>query len=147
MRVLRRFLCLPLDDRWLLFSAALVLGLVGAALRLVSFKKCLRWADKFSNKSSHGQNASSPSSERISWAVAAVGRRIPFVSKCLVQAVATQILLARWGHPALMRIGVTRGKNGQLEAHAWVESPGAIVMGAPAAGHFIPLADIDRGSR
>jgi Transglutaminase-like superfamily len=147
MRVLRRFLCLPLGDRWLLVSAALVLGLVGAALRLISFKKFLRWADKFSNKSSHGQNPSSPSSERITWAVAAVGRRIPFLSRCLVQAVATKILLTRCGYPALVRIGVTRGETGQLEAHAWVESQGAIVMGSPAADRFVPLAGINRGSR
>ena len=46
-----------------------------------------------------------------------------------------------------MRIGVSRNENGRLEAHAWVESQGVVVMGAPAAGHFIPLAGIDRGNR
>jgi hypothetical protein len=147
MRVLRRFLCLPLHDRLLLVSAVLVLGAVGAALRLVSFKKLLRWADEFSHKSYQGQKHFSPSSERITWAISAVGGRIPFLSRCLVQAVATKILLTRCGYPALVRIGVTRGETGQLEAHAWVESQGAIVMGSPAADRFVPLAGINRGSR
>ncbi len=46
-----------------------------------------------------------------------------------------------------MRIGVGRGENGLLEAHAWVETQGRVVMGAPAAGHFIPLPGVDRGNR
>jgi hypothetical protein len=147
MRLLCRFLRLPPDDRRLLVSAALVLGLVGAALRLISFKKLLNLTDDLSHRSSPIQDSSSPSSERIAWAITAVGRRIPFLSKCLIQAVTTKILLARWGYPAVMQVGVNRGENGQLEAHAWVESKGAIVMGEAAAGHFIPLAGINRGSR
>lgn len=147
MRVLRKFLCLPLDDRRLLVSAALVLGLFGAALRLISFKKLLHLADELSHKPSQRLNPPYPSLERITWAISAVGRRIPCLSGCLIQAVATKILLARWGHPALMRIGVNRGENGRLEAHAWVESEGAVVMGAGAAGNFVPLPNIDRGSR
>jgi hypothetical protein len=147
MRLLRKFLCLPPNDRRLLVSAAVVLGLIGAALRLISFKKLLHLADEFSRRPPRGQDPSYPSSERITWAVSAVGRRIPFLSRCLVQAVTTKILLARWGHPALIRIGVIRGENGRLEAHAWVESQGAVVMGAGAAGNFIPLSSMDRGNR
>jgi hypothetical protein len=147
MRLLRKFLCLPPNDRRLLVSAAVVLGLVGAALRLISFKKLLHLADEFSRRPPQEQDPCYPSSERIAWAVSAVGRRIPFLSRCLVQAVTTKILLARWGHPALMRIGVIRGENGQLEAHAWVESQGVVVMGAGAAGNFIPLSGMERGNR
>jgi hypothetical protein len=147
MRVLRKFTCLAPADRRLLVTAALVLGLVGAALRLVSFKKLLQLAEEFSHTTSQRQNPLPPSSERITWAIAAVGRRIPLLSRCLTQAVAAKILLARCGHPALMRIGVSRNENGRLEAHAWVESQGVVVMGAPAVDHFIPLWSIDRGNR
>jgi hypothetical protein len=147
MRVLHKFTCLPPADRRLLVTAAIVLGLVGAALRLVSFKKLLHLTEEFSHTTSHRQNPFPPSSERITWAVAAVSRRIPFLSRCLTQAVAAKILLTRCGHPALMRIGVSRNENGRLEAHAWVESQGVVVIGAPAVDHFIPLSSIDRGNR
>ncbi len=147
MRVLRKFTCLAPADRRLLVTAALVLGLVGAALRLVSFKKLLQLTEEFSHTTSQRQNPLPPSSERITWAIAAVSRRIPLLSRCLTQAVAAKILLARCGHPALMRIGVSRNENGRLEAHAWVESQGVVVMGAPAVDHFIPLSSIDRGNR
>jgi hypothetical protein len=147
MRVLRKFTCLPPADQRLLVTAALVLGLVGAALRLVSFKKLLYLTEEFSHTTSRRQNPLPPSSERITWAIAAVSRRIPLLSRCLTQAVAAKILLARCGHPALMKIGVSRNENGLLEAHAWVECQGVVVMGAPAVDHFIPLSSIDRGNR
>lgn len=146
MRALRKFTCLPPADQRLLVKAALVLGLVGATLRLVSFKKLLYLTEQFSHTTWKGQNPLPPSAERIIWAVSAVSRRIPLLSRCLTQAVAAKILLARSGYPCLMRIGVGRNKNGRLEAHAWVESQGVVVMGAPAAGHFIPLPSIDRGN-
>jgi hypothetical protein len=38
-------------------------------------------------------------------------------------------LLAHHGDPAVIRIGVAKNKNGQLEAHAWVESRGRVVIG------------------
>lgn len=147
MSLLRKYICLPPADRRLLVSATLVLGLVGAALKLVSFKKLLHLTDQFSGRPSRRQGPTPPSSQRITWAVSAVGRRIPLLSRCLIQAIATKILLARWGYPVLLRIGVARDENGRLEAHAWVESQGEVVMGAPAAGHFIPLPDIDRVNR
>jgi hypothetical protein len=145
MRVLRKFTCLPSADRRLLVTAALVMGLVGVALRLVSFKKLLHLTEEFSHTTSQGQNPLPPSSERITWAIAAVSRRIPLFSRCLTQAIAAKIILARCGYPALMRIGVSRNENGRLEAHAWVESQGAIVVGAPTADHFVPLPSIDGG--
>ena len=90
MRVLRKFTCLAPADRRLLVTAALVLGLVGAALRLVSFKKLLQLTEEFSHTTSQRQNPLPPSSERITWAIAAVSRRIPLLSRCLTQAVASK---------------------------------------------------------
>jgi hypothetical protein len=33
------------------------------------------------------------------------------------------------GLPADLRIGVARSKSGELEAHAWVESMGRVIIG------------------
>jgi hypothetical protein len=40
-----------------------------------------------------------------------------------------QILLQQQGYPASLQIGVAKGRDGQLEAHAWVESQGQVVIG------------------
>lgn len=78
--------------------------------------------------------------KRISWAVQLASRYVPAAS-CLTQALATQVLLRRRGYPAHIRIGVTRDTGGALEAHAWVESQGLIVIGGPEkrVARFTPL--------
>jgi hypothetical protein len=41
----------------------------------------------------------------------------------------TQILFARYGFTAKLRIGVAKDGRERLKAHAWVESQGKIVIG------------------
>ena len=68
--------------------------------------------------------------ERIVWAVNVASHYVPDAT-CLARALATKILLCRRGHPAHLRIGVTRSEPGKFEAHAWVESHDRVVMGGP----------------
>jgi hypothetical protein len=42
-------------------------------------------------------------------------------------------MLEEAGVPASLRIGVTRKKSGELEAHAWVESSGKVIIGGTHA--------------
>jgi hypothetical protein len=56
-----------------------------------------------------------------------MSRYVP-AATCLVQALVVISLLEQAGLPGLLRIGVVRtGKK--LEAHAWVESLGRVVIG------------------
>ena len=57
-----------------------------------------------------------------------VSRYVPAAS-CLTQALATQVLLGRRGQVSSLRIGVTRSAEGELKAHAWLESNGEIIIG------------------
>lgn len=76
-----------------------------------------------------------PAAEQIGWAAEVASQLVPRAT-CLTQALAAQILLRRYGHPASLCIGVTRGQNDQFEAHAWVECGGAVIIG----GENIDLA-------
>jgi Transglutaminase-like superfamily len=67
--------------------------------------------------------------EKVTWAVAVASRYIPEAT-CLTQALAGQILLAQQGEPAILQIGVAKNEKGELEAHAWVETRGRVVIGA-----------------
>jgi hypothetical protein len=50
-------------------------------------------------------------------------------------------LLARRGCHATVRIGVARSETGELQAHAWVEVDGSIVIGgSESQKHYTPLA-------
>ncbi len=75
---------------------------------------------------------------RIVWAVTAVSRYVPKAS-CLTQALAAEALLCRNGYPAAVHIGVAKTVSATLEAHAWVEYQGKIVLGGGGMDRFTPL--------
>jgi hypothetical protein len=66
--------------------------------------------------------------ERIAWSVRLSSRYVP-ASTCLTQALTAILLLSRRGHQADLKIGVSKGEENKLRAHAWVESNGRIVIG------------------
>jgi hypothetical protein len=63
------------------------------------------------------------------WAVEAAGRRLLSRNPCLPKALAVLILFRRGGEDAEMHVGVTRELDGSVQAHAWVESGGQVVIG------------------
>ena len=84
-----------------------------------------------------------PDMERMIWAVDVVGRRLFPQNPCLTQAVVVQRLLRRRGIPAELRIGVRKEQGATLEAHAWVEHGGEVVMGGRGlAEDHVPFPSI-----
>jgi hypothetical protein len=79
----------------------------------------------------------------ITRAVVRAGRAVPGAS-CLTQALVAHALLLRYGHSSQLQIGVRVNAQGSVEAHAWVESGGAIVIGfLPDLPTFTPLPTIE----
>jgi Transglutaminase-like superfamily len=74
----------------------------------------------------------------VGWAVEAVGRRVPG-ARCLARAVAAEAILDRGGRAPEVRIGARRDTHGGLEAHAWVEVDGRVVVGAAERAAFTSL--------
>jgi hypothetical protein len=68
------------------------------------------------------------SEQQLVWSVAVVSRYIPKAT-CLAQALTAQFLLQQAGHQACLHIGVADAEEGDIKAHAWVESQGRILMG------------------
>jgi hypothetical protein len=91
-----------------------------------------------------GPRVEGASAEKVVWAVTASSRYVP-AATCLTQAFATQVLLSRRGLAARLRIGVVKGKDGRLQAHAWVESNGVVVIGGsgPDVERYKPLLALD----
>jgi hypothetical protein len=127
MRRVHRFLGLARPDRCLLVESALLLGALRFGLSLLPFRLVRRLADRLSAWRA-GQGVGQLPTERIAWAIAAVSQYLP-AATCLARALAAQVLLVRHGYPAILRIGVARDVAGRLEAHAWIESEGRVVLG------------------
>jgi hypothetical protein len=139
MKLLRRFLHLPAFERWLLVRAALLLGVLRLGLWLLPFQTLRRLVGTFTARSKRVRDAKRLSKTRVVWAVETAARYGSPTATCLTQALAAQVLLARRGYPALLHIGVVRSKN-KLQAHAWVESEGEVVIGGFELERYTPLA-------
>jgi hypothetical protein len=144
-----RFLGLSWRERWLLVEAATLLLAIGAGLRVCPFRRLRTLLAFFARLGTDPIAA-----DRVAWAVAAAARRLPrWSSGCLPQALAAETLLARRGYRPELRIGVRASRLGRparepaLEAHAWVELEGAVLVGAlDDLAAFAPLEHAGAGA-
>lgn len=143
MKRLYRFLSLSSRDRRLLIKAALLLGIIRLGLWLLVFQTLRGLLLRVRWKSTGLSEADPLSLERIAWAIRVAGRYIPGVT-CLVQALAAQVLLEQEGHPSCLRIGVAKDKNGRLQAHAWTESGGKVVVGGGNLSSYTLLSPAEK---
>jgi hypothetical protein len=128
MDKLRKFVALSSTERLLLVRVAFLVGLVRVGTWLLPFRVVRGLSARLGRQAAGSRRRDVPN-ERLAWAVEAVGKRIPGGGNCLVQALSAQVLLDRRNRPAQLRIGVAKGPGGELQAHAWVESEGKLVIG------------------
>lgn len=121
--VLSKFLRLQARDQGVLVRAVVTLAAARLATWLVPFEAGRRFLTRGRRPAPSGVTR-----EQIRWAIAHASRVVPKAT-CLPQALAAESLLARSGLPAELHIGVRKTPDGTLEAHAWVESNGRIVVG------------------
>jgi hypothetical protein len=147
MRRLRRFLALTGPERRLIVKAVLLLPLIKAALKTLPFRTVCRLLDRAARTRVPVHDGLSPA--RIAWGVTATGRYLLTARPCLTQALAVRLLLVRRGHPAHLQLGVARRECGPLEAHAWIESAGEIVVGGSTTelSRFAVLLPLDSVSK
>lgn len=128
MKRILKFLRLPSTDRRLLIKSAFLLGVIRLGLSLLPLKTLLGLVRGVKHERTGVSSADNISSDRIAWAVIVASRYVPFAT-CLTRAMVVQMLFAQEGYPAHLRIGVAKSEEDRLEAHAWVESQGRIVIG------------------
>lgn len=143
MGKLHKFFGLPPEERKLLLTAALLVGLVRVGIWLLPFRTVRRLLGRLRCPAAASRLSDELSSERIAWAVDVAGKRIPGGGNCLVQALATLVLLDRRGRPARLRVGVAKDGQGSLEAHAWVESDGRVVIGDTNVSRFVAFPALE----
>ena len=98
------------------------------ALWLFPFPKIYDWSILF--RQARVVDVPLPASAvyKVVWAVSAAARRVPQAT-CLTQALATQIMLGRRGHRTTLQLGVMKSETGKMDAHAWLEREGKVLIG------------------
>ena len=128
MDQLSKFIQMPAADRSLLVASASLMAAVRLGLWLLPFQLLRRLLAKLEQTNLRRQSQPPAPVDRIVWSVKVASRYIP-AATCLTQALTANALLTRNGHPSDLRIGVAKVDGDQLEAHAWVESEGKILIG------------------
>ncbi|MBE9038101.1 lasso peptide biosynthesis B2 protein [aff. Roholtiella sp. LEGE 12411] len=144
MKRLGKFLNLTNSDRHLLINTFILLGLIKIGLWLLPFQRLLQLLSTISQTSLKSQEIQRTDLGKIVGAVNVSSRYIPGGVKCLARALTTQVLMTRYGYSPELRIGVAKKEGGKLEAHAWVESQGQVVMGyLRELSSFTPLPSLE----
>jgi Transglutaminase-like superfamily len=144
MKHLRKFktlLRMSGRDRLQLFQVFLLLLLIRLGLGLLPFRVVLKQVQVLGHRP--GRSPVQPISHSI-WLVNVSSRYMPGGVKCLARALTTQLLLTRQGYAPDLRIGVAKAVTGELEAHAWIEYQGRVVIGhLKDLSRYIPFPSLE----
>jgi len=147
MKRIAKFFALSGPDRALVLRTFVPLIAMRVAMWTLPFARVSRISDAMSRPMRADRSRGRPSPERIAWAVEALSRVVPRASNCLVRALATGIVLKRYGYPSELKIGVMKPAGGRFEAHAWLESGGSVVIGDFQLDRYVPLTARDSAAR
>ncbi|MEH2154982.1 lasso peptide biosynthesis B2 protein [Nostoc sp.] len=128
MKHLSKFVKLADREKQLLTNTFLLLILVRLGLWLLSFKTLQQLLSSISNAKPKYQEKHHISIDKIIWAVEVSSHYMPGV-KCLARALTCQVFMSRHGYTSNLCIGVAKGEEGELKAHAWLENQGQVVIG------------------
>jgi hypothetical protein len=144
MKRLKRFLYLPIADKWLLVKIGFLMGWIWLGLRLLPFQKMYAILAKFGHSNSIAKEQTGQV-EKICRNVEKVGGYVFGDDSCFPQALTAQLLLNRSGFHPCLRIGATKGNENSIRAHAWVELDGCVIVGGPISKiqEYIILGDLE----
>ena len=132
-----RICALSIRDWCMLAESALVLVVASVLIRLLPFR---RLAQIISTGRLDGDGADHRATiSKISWALNAVARRLPWRAVCIHKGIAAQFMLRRRGLPNTLHYGI-RSREGLLKAHVWVISGVVPVVGVEEAHQFACVA-------
>ena len=143
MKRIDKFLTFAPVDRRLLLTAAFSLVLVRMGLWVLPFGVLRRLLERLMRRTRPCRRAASPSAMRIAWAVEVASRTVPGTGRCLTKALTAHMLLRRVGYPSRLCIGVARGAQEHLRAHAWVECEDRVLVGRAGVSEYIPLSSLE----
>lgn len=129
LRKARRARQLSVRDWWSLGRAVPLVVVVHLALRIAGYATVRRALDLGCR--SRGAGPPREELERLSTVVDIAARNLPGAVRCLTRTLALYRMVRCAGAASEVRIGVRKGKENRVEAHAWLEVDGEILGDQP----------------
>jgi hypothetical protein len=137
MSRLHKLLNLPLADRIYLLEAAVWLGCARLAILILPFRRIAPFLGRNMAQSLETEDfANRELLDRISWAVTTASRHLPWDCLCLAQALAGKAMLKRRGVTSTLYLGLAKGEEASLLAHAWLRCGNRILTGEREMAEF-----------
>jgi hypothetical protein len=147
---LRKALGLSASDWLVIVQATLWFAVVEFGLRLLQLKTVLAIlnGEKRSVRNSHSQPSvvASGSPERAAYCVELASRLHPLHATCLKKALVLYAVLTRGGFDVQLLIGAAKARTSteaKLDAHAWLEYEGRVLLGGPGRERYATLCSLD----
>jgi hypothetical protein len=139
---LRKAFQLSASDWLLVIQAVGWFAAVEFGLRVLKLKTLLAilQSDRLADREGSDRAPTNP--ERLGYCVELASRLHPLRPTCLKKALVLFALLARRGVKAQVIVGAAKS-DGKLDAHAWIEHQGQVIMGGPARERYSTLCRLD----
>jgi hypothetical protein len=142
MTLINKWLARSSTERYLLLQAFMLVVAIRVGLWTMPFAKIRCWLERLVARAVWHNRRRRPELAQVVRAVVLTSAFVPRAT-CLTQALAAHTLLRTYDYASEVRIGVARAQSGSLQAHAWVEVQGLVVIGgadAPMRFTTLPLA-------
>lgn len=137
---LRRLWTLPRADKLLLAETAASLTRASLAIGLRPFRAVVGRASDLPREGEPDGDTCAREIKRITWAVNALGRRLPWRIVCFQKGLAVHRLLYRRRIRSTLHYGVAQNAADGVKAHVWVTHDGRPIIGGEEAVDYTCLA-------
>jgi Transglutaminase-like superfamily len=135
---------IKLGNRYLLLKTFVLLNGIRFGLWVLPFQRLLKLTTSDESIGYLQPATPRPSIGKIVWLVNVATRYSPGGAKCLARALVTKMLLTQFGYAPDLKIGVATAQGKGLQAHAWLEYRGQVIIGhLNDLSRFIPLPSLD----
>ncbi|MGB1249838.1 MAG: lasso peptide biosynthesis B2 protein [Candidatus Promineifilaceae bacterium] len=132
----QRYFSAPLQTKYMLVEAAVLLGVSRAIVLLLPFRFFAPYLGQQSSETSHAPAAPQQQiASRVMAMIDMVSPRTPWNSNCLAQAITGKLMLRSRGVPSTLYMGL-RNEAAELKAHAWLRAGDMFVTGGVIASQY-----------
>ncbi len=129
MKRIQKFWQLDYNTRYLLVKTFFLLNSIRFGFLFLKFPLLQKLLGKIGKSRSDLSAHPAISIDKIVWGVEVSTQFSPGGAKCLARSLTVHALMQRQGYDPKLQIGVIKSPIEELQAHAWVEYQGKVVIG------------------
>ncbi len=145
-RLLRHWRAISWSDRGLFIEAVWLSFWARMTVLLLPWSFVVRWMGEPLQIAPGSADVDLELLQRVGRTVRRVERRVPWQSKCLIQAMSAKTMLSRRGVAGTIYLGLLRVDGEEFKSHAWLRCGTRFVTGRKGHEPFLPMSTFAFGA-